>query len=93
MSKFLLLAGLVLGSLAGVSGVIQAGETSQPAPVESAQSVEMKAVFAAFGSTDHGSFTRFTDAIPTRTYWRSKGYAANIVTGADGNYTVRVFDR
>ena len=85
MSKFLLSAGLVLGALAGVSGVVQAGEPSQP--------VAMEAVFAADGVRDLGSYTRYTDAIPARNYWRMQGHAANIVTGRDGNYTVRVFPR
>ena len=85
MSKLMLMAGLVLGSLAGVSGAGQQSEPSRP--------IQVEAAYAGFGYQDHGSFEYFTDAIPTRTYWRGQGYAANIVRMRNGRYTVRVFDK
>ena len=92
MSKFMLSATLILGSLVGFSGVGQGGGPSRPIQDEAGRSARMGAKYDV-GYRDHGSFTYFTDAIPTRNHWRRLGYAANIVTNPYGKYTVRVFDK
>ena len=88
MSKFMLTAALVLGSLAGFSGTGRGGEASQPGATQTGR----PAVPPQNDSQDFGPFNYLHEAVAARDDARKRGFAANVITKSDGYY-IRVFRR
>jgi hypothetical protein len=83
MSKFILVAGLVMSLLTGVATL---------SPSLAAPPVESLPVAGDFTWHDYGPYNDYRFAWAMREKWRDLGHGANILERHDG-FWVRVFDK